>query len=190
MSTIVNDSNTRNNDDIRTNQRLKFLDDISGYKVHHDDIDPRGYTVKLSSGESIGEVEGLLADTTAKLVRYVEVEIDDDLINRHERGLYNDDDRHALIPVGLIHIDKSSRSVVVSGITYDRLVDYPRARRDRGYSTGYEIDTNNYLSGFHEYGNSYDTDRYGAESYRNADRLDDEFYTSDFYASRSSRNKM
>ncbi|NJB85145.1 hypothetical protein GGR26_000890 [Lewinella marina] len=191
MSTIVNDPNTRENGHARTNNsRLKFLDDLSGYKVHHDDVDPRGYTVKLPSGESIGEVEGLLADTQAKLVRYVEVEIDDDIINRHERGLYTDQDRHALIPVGLIHIDKSSRSVTVSGVGYDHFTDYPRSQRDKGYSTGYEIDTNDYLSGFHDYGSSYNRDRYSSDTHRNADRLDDDFYTSDFYATRSSRNTM
>ncbi|THH41672.1 YlmC/YmxH family sporulation protein [Neolewinella litorea] len=191
MSTIVNDPNTRNDDNVRTtNSRLKFLDDISGYKVHHDDIDPRGYTVKLTSGETIGEVEGLLADMDAKLVRYIEVEIDDDIIDRHERGLYDDEDRHALIPVGLVHIDKSTNSVVVSGLGYDHLVDYPRSHRDRGYTTGYEIDTNDYLAGFHDYGNSYKRDRYASDDYRNADRLDDDFYTSDFYATRPSRNKM
>ena len=172
MSTIINDTQ---------NTRLKFLEDLSGYKVHHDDVDPRGFTVKLSSGETIGEVEGLLADTTANLVRYVEVEIDDDVIERHTSGHYEEEDRHALIPVGLIHLNNASNTATLLGLTFDNLVDYPRFRKDKGYTTRYEIDTNDYLSDFHEYGKSYDRNRFSSNEYRNADMLDDDFYASDFY---------
>ncbi|MCP9237579.1 PRC-barrel domain-containing protein [Lewinella sp. JB7] len=184
MNTTVNDD-----DRIRANSRLKFLDEISGYKVHHDDVDPRGYTVKLQSGESIGEVEGLLADTDAKLVRYVEVEIDDDIIERHDRDLYNEKDRHVLVPVGLIRIDQDDRSVVVSGIPYDRFNNYPRYERDRGYTTSHEIDTTDYLSDFHEFGKNHDRSRYATDNFRNADRLDDAFYDSNFYRNPSAHDR-
>ncbi|WP_116124614.1 hypothetical protein [Lewinella sp. IMCC34183] len=190
MSTIVNNDNSdRRNVDTNTsrNSRLKFLDDLSGYKVHHDDVDPSGYTVKLQSGESIGEVEGLLADTTAKVVRYVEVELDEEVIGRHDRGLYEADERHALIPVGLIHIDRENRNVILSGVAYDHLVDYPRFRKQHGYTTRYEVDTNDYLAGFHEYGNTYNRDRFSTDTHREADMLDEEFYTSDFYTTRATR---
>ena len=193
MSTIINDTgdtrknteNTRNDtDNMRNdteNTRLKFLEDLSGYKVHHDDVDPRGYTVKLNSGENIGEVEGLLADTSANLVRYVEVEIEDDVIKRYTSDRYTEEDRHALIPVGLVHLNSSSDTATLLGLTFDNLVDYPRFQKSKGYTTRYEVDTNDYLSDFHEYGNSYDRDRFSTNEYRNSDTLDDDFYTSDFY---------
>ena len=184
MSTTINDNPAR---DGRRNGGLQFLDDISGYRVHHDDIDPRGYVVKLNSGETVGEVEGLLADVSARVVRYVEVEMDRDVIDRHERGLYGTDDRHALLPVGLIHIDRENRTVTLNGVAYDHLTDYPRFDRKHGYTTGHELDTADYLAGFHEYGATYDRERYATPTYRDADRLDDEFYTSDFYGTRSTR---
>ena len=192
MSTIVNE-NDRNriaDDRYNRNSRLRFLDDLSGYKVHHDDIDPRGYSVKLRTGETIGEVEGLLADVDAKLVRYIEVDVDDSVINRYDRDRYTDEHRHALIPVGLVHIDPSSNSITVAGITNDQIVDYPRFHKERGYTTGYEIDTNDYLAGFHDYGSTYDRNRYSSDEYRRADRLDDDFYTSDFYSTRASRQTI
>ena len=163
------------------NNRLKFLDDLSGYKVHHDDIDPRGYSVKLASGETIGEVEGLLADTSANLVRYVEIEIDDDVIERYSGNHYDADDKHALVPVGVVHINAASNSVQLLGVGLDQMVDYPRFRKDRGYTTGYEVDTNDYLANFHEYGNTYDRDTYSTDTYRNANTLDDKFYDNSFY---------
>ena len=172
----------------KSTRRMRFLDELSGYRVHHDDIDPRGFTVKLrSGGDSIGEVEGLLADTVAKVVRYVEIEIDDDVINRHDRNLYPDENRHALIPIGLIHIDSAERTVYLTGVSGDHITDYPRYRKAHGYTSGYEIDTNDYLSGFHEYGNTYDRDRYSTDTYRTAEELDDPFYTSDFYTPRRPR---
>jgi hypothetical protein len=181
MSTIVSDNNRTAG---KRNKHLKFLDNLSGYQVHHDDVDPRGYTVKLSSGEKIGEVEGLLADTRSNLVRYVELEIEDDVINRHTAGRYHEEDRHALIPVGLIHINAGSNSVDLRGLTLDHLVDYPRFRKDQGYTTRYEIDTNDYLAGFHDYGSSYDRNTYSTDRYRTSDELDDTFYSSQFYTNR------
>ena len=186
MSTIINDTgNTRNDTENprndTKNSRLKFLEDLSGYKVHHDDVDPRGYTVKLNSGETIGEVEGLLADTSANLVRYVEVEIEDDVIKRYTSDRYTEEDRHALIPVGLVHLNSSSNTATLLGLTFDHLVDYPRFQKNKGYTTRYEVDTNDYLSDFHEYGNSYERDRFSTNEFRNADTLHDDFYTSDFY---------
>ena len=189
MSTIINESTRDGNlTDTDSTRRMRFLDQLSGYRVHHDDVDPRGFSVKLrSGGDSIGVVEGLLADTVAKVVRYVEIEFDDVVINRHNRDLYPDDNRHALIPMGLIHIDSAASTVYLEGVSGDHIVDYPRYSKAHGHTSGYEIDTNDYLAGFHEYGATYDRDRYSTDTYRTADELDDPFYTSDFYTPRSSR---
>lgn len=100
----------------KRNKYLKFVDNLDDYKVHHDDTDIRNFNVKTISGESIGKVEGLLADTEALRVRYVEVELDEVVINRHPRGLYTDEDRHVLVPIGLIQINESDRSVSILGV--------------------------------------------------------------------------
>lgn len=188
MSTIItNDtdktptSESRQNQESKVNKNLRFLSKLDDYKVHHDDVDPRGYSVKTATGETIGKVEGLLADLNKKVVRYVEVEVEDDVISRHTADRYSENDRHALLPVGLCRIDTSTNTVQLMGIELDNLVDYPRFQRDQGYTTRYEIETNDYLSDFHEYGNDYKRDRYAGDNYRTADALDDEFYTSSFY---------
>ncbi|MBB4077660.1 hypothetical protein GGR28_000261 [Lewinella aquimaris] len=172
------------------NKNLELLDNLEGYKVHHDDTDPRGYKVVLPSGETIGEVEGLLADINAKLVRYVEVEIDDDVIKRHTFDRYDAADKHALVPVGLIQINEANNTVTMHGLTLDQIIDYPRFPRQRGYTTRYEVDTNDYLAGFHDYGSSYDRDRYSTDHHRDADSLDDAFYDSNFYRNPSSNDRL
>lgn len=169
------------------NKNLQFLDDLSGYQVHHDDVDPRGYAMRLDSGESIGEVEGLLADVHANLVRYIEVEIDPDVRGRHTAGHYTDADQHALIPVGLVRIDRDKREVFASGMLIQDLIDYPRFTRENGYTTDYEIRTNEFLSGVHGSGSTYNQERYSTDEYRRADRLEDDFYNTDLYDSRRQR---
>ena len=164
------------------NKRLKFLDKLDDYKVHHDDVDPRGFELKFADGEKAGEVEGLLADTDSMTVRYVEVEVEDEVIERHTSGHYSEEDRHALIPVGIVRINKSDRTISLLGMESDRFNDYPRYRKGHGYTTGYEIDTNDYLSDFHEYGSKYDRKRYSTDAYRSADTLETGFYNTGFYS--------
>lgn len=166
------------------NKNLQFVDKLDDYKVHHDDVDIRGFSVKLPTGETVGEVEGLLADVGAKLVRYVEVEVDDDVIERHTSGYFDADDKHFLLPVGLIDINAGTRSVTLYGIGMNHLIDYPRFNRNNGYTTGYEVDTNEYLADFHEYGSTFDRNKFGRAHYTQRDTFDDTFYSSKFYTGR------
>lgn len=182
MSTILNASNQLTSYNTR-NVNLKFVDNLADYKVHHDDVDIREFDVRLSSGEKIGEVEGLLADVPAKLVRYAEIEVEDDIIEKHTLGHYNEDDRHVLIPIGLVQIN-SDKTVTILGLGLEHFVDYPRFNRNNGYTTSYELDTNNYLADFHEYGSTYDRATFDNVTYRERDRFDDAFYSSKFYVGR------
>ncbi len=177
MSTII-----KNSEPTRTkNQNLRFLDNLDDYKVHHDDIDPRGYDVKLMDGTVIGEVEGLLADVPAKKVRYVEVEIEEEMVKADTRGIYTDKDLYVLFPVGVVRIDANTNSIFVEGLGRDHIVNYPRYDRELGYTTAYEIDTNDYLADYHTFGSTYNRNRYSTDTFRSGDRLDDDFYNSRFY---------
>ena len=68
---------------------LKELDD---FKVAKGDPDVRGWDVIAADGTEVGEVEELLVDTAALKVRYLDVELDKDLVNAK--------DRHVLVPIG------------------------------------------------------------------------------------------
>ena len=174
MSTIITNP---------VNKNLKFVDNLSDYDVHHEDTDIRDYNVVDASGAIIGEVEGLLADVSARLVRYAEIEIEDDVIERHRGDGYDAEDRNLLIPIGLVQIN-DNKTVTVRGINMDRFLGYPRFNRKLGYTTAYEIDTNDYLSDFHEYRASYKKNRYSNDKYRSMDTLEDNFYNTDFYTRR------
>lgn len=182
MSSIV--TNTRN-------KNLKFVDNLSEYKVHHNDVDIRNFKVLSSTGEVIGRVEGLLADVPAKLVRYAEIEINDDVIGRHTAGRYTADDKHALIPIGLVNINASDKTIDLHGIGLTHFIDYPRYNRDYGYTTQYEADANTYLYDFHEYAedDSHASIRDGIKNgtFSQRDTFDDTFYQSRFYTGQTAR---
>ncbi|OAV42793.1 PRC-barrel domain-containing protein [Lewinella sp. 4G2] len=182
MSTIVKTTSTVTPTEKYTtkNVNLKFVDNLSDYQVHHDDTDIRGFDVRLSTGEKIGEVEGLLADVPARQVRYVEIEVEDDIINRHTLGTYTNEDRNVLIPIGLVKIN-ADKTVTILGLGLDHFVDYPRFNRTNGYTTSFEIDTTNYLSDFHEFGSSYNRSMFDSPDYRRRDRHDNNFYMSKFF---------
>lgn len=189
MSTIITQSETDVARNTSTNsisegvcnKSLKFVDNIDDYKVHDNDVDIRGFTVKLLTGEVIGQVEGLLADVSAKLVRYVEIEVEDDIVDRYTADLYNDEDRNILIPIGLITIDSNKKTIFVNGVGVEDMINYPRFNRTKGYTTNYEIETNNFLSDFHEFGNTYRRSIFDTKRYRQRDTFDESFYASKFY---------
>lgn len=168
------------------NKNLYLLDNLSDYKVHHEDVDPRGYTIESERGEVLGKVTGLLADRAAKRVRYLEIEVADEFIDRYQDDRYTAEERNALIPIGLVHFDSDNDTVKVSGLAGEKFVDYPRFERDTDYTTGYEIDTTEYLATNHEYGDTYDHGRYQSAEYRKSSSLDNDFYDNDFYNDRRS----
>lgn len=194
MSTIINNPDANHNaatsrvdyTNGTRNKNLKFVDNLADYQVHHDDVDIRGFDVRLASGEKIGDVEGLLADVPSKLVRYVEIEVEDDVIERHTLGRYHEDDKHVLVPVGLIKIN-TDKTVTIYGLELNNMIDYPRYNRANGYTTNYELDTAEYLNGFHEYRD----DKFGGfiseGRTKQRDTFDDTFYSSKFYTGKFSR---
>ena len=177
MSTIIT------TDNYQRSENLEFVDNLDDWKVHHDDVDPRGYDVKLADGTVVGEVEGLLADVSARRVRYVELELDDAIRREDVGGIFSDDDLYILVPVGIVRIDKVSNSVFIDGLGRDHIVRYPRYNRNRGYTTGYEIDTNDYLAEYHPFGEDYDRNYWSTNEYRSCNRLDEKFYDRRFYRS-------
>ena len=143
--------------------RVVPLDELDDFKVASGDPDIRGWKVKGSDGRTIGKVDNLLIDTAAMKVRYLDVDVDDDLLD-------TDDDRHVLIPVGYARLDRDDddiyvdaiESTVIAGLpayTHGRVTrDYETQLRtafDRDYVAETEVEDNEYYE--HEH---YDEDRF------------------------------
>lgn len=132
------------NDDL---DRVVPLDQLDDFKVADGDPDVRGWEVVASDGRKIGEVDQLLVDTAAMKVRYLDVDVDNDLV----AGSSDTSDRHVLIPIGYARLDEGSDRVIVDQLASSDIVGLPeythgpitrdfessvRSRFDSGYTTG------------------------------------------------------
>lgn len=86
--------------------RIVPLDELDDFKVADGDPDVRGWNVMGADGRKIGEVDNLLIDTAAMKVRYLDVDLDDELIEASA-------DRHVLIPIGYARLDEDDNQVFV-----------------------------------------------------------------------------
>lgn len=93
-----------------TDNRIVPLDELDDFQVAEGDPDVRGWDVVTSDGRRIGEVDELLVDTTAMKVRYLDVDLEDDVVG--EPG----EDRHILIPIGYARLHEDDDRILVDGL--------------------------------------------------------------------------
>ena len=103
------------NDDL---DRVVSLDQLDDFKVAEGDPDVRGWEVIASDGRKIGEVDQLLVDTAAMKVRYLDVDVDDGLLN-------DNTDRHVLIPIGYARLDEGDDRILVDSLASADVVALP-----------------------------------------------------------------
>jgi uncharacterized protein (TIGR02271 family) len=126
--------------------RLSEMDD---YQVADGYPDIRGWEVKSSDGRTVGEVKDLIADTAAMRVRYLDVEVDRTVGElAQDAATPGDQERHVLLPIGVVRLDDARDDVLVDGYTAAQIAglprytggavssDYERSLHARRYDTG------------------------------------------------------
>lgn len=103
-------------------RRLQELD-RSDFEIVDGQPDIRGWDVKNSRGQKVGEVEDLIVDAQQKKVRYMVVDLDDNELDL--------DDRKVLIPIGLAELHKEDDDVLLPGVQSEQLRSLPGYDRDR-----------------------------------------------------------
>lgn len=93
-------------------RRLQELD-RSDFEIVNGEPDIRGWDVKNSVGEKIGEVEELIVDAAQKKVRYMVVDLDDNELQL--------DHHKVLIPIGLAELNKNDDDVVLPNVNAEQL---------------------------------------------------------------------
>ncbi len=120
------DRNTRSID-----TGLVRLAELKGFHVADGDSDIRGWEVKTPDGNRIGKVEELIVDPAERRVRYLEVNVD-----RNVLGL--DEDRHILVPIGAARIEDDGNNVLIERLPAQGLAGAPAYTRGpitRDYET-------------------------------------------------------
>jgi sporulation protein YlmC with PRC-barrel domain len=104
-------------------ERVVPLSDAKSFKIGSGEPDPRGWNVFGSDGERLGTVTQMLVDPAAMKVRYLDVDLLDDLFMLK-------DDRHVLIPLEHVDLKERGNDVWVRGLTAREAARLP------GYSGG------------------------------------------------------
>ncbi len=97
---------------------LARLSEMADYRVSGD-ADPRGWKVVGADAEKIGEVRELLVDRRELRAAYLDCDVDEDRLELEPL------DRHVLIPVERVRLDRGHKHVVVDGLLPRDLDDYP-----------------------------------------------------------------
>ncbi len=134
-----------------TNKNLYNLDELSGYKVTENYSDVRGWDVKDANNRTIGKVDHLLVNKTAERVVYLDVEVDETLIeegyntyqNQVSEGVHEflnkDGENHLIIPIGMAIIDEKNKSVNTSQIDSSTFAKAKRFRKGDVIDFAYEL---------------------------------------------------
>jgi sporulation protein YlmC with PRC-barrel domain len=138
---------------------LRRMSDIkSDYEVADDHEDVMDWDVVGRDGTKIGEVEDMIVDMQAMKVRYLEVELDDDL-----PGVQ--DDQRMLVPIGMAELDYSNKNVLVSNLNSTMATSFP-AYRGEPITREYENSLMSSFSPGYQAGTAQDTSFYDHEHFQ------------------------
>jgi sporulation protein YlmC with PRC-barrel domain len=102
--------------DSMKHRRLQEMD-RSDFEIVKGEPDIRGWDVKNSTGQKIGEVEELIVDAQKKKVRYMVVDLDDNELKL--------DHRKVLVPIGLAELHRSDDDVILPAVLPEQLHSLP-----------------------------------------------------------------
>jgi hypothetical protein len=149
-----------------TNKNLFNLYELSDYKVADDYSDVRGWDVKDANNRTVGKVDHLLVNKIAERVVYLDVEVDETLIEEghntyqtrvsdgvHE-FLNKDGENHLIIPIGMASFDEKKKLVNTNQIDSSTFAKTKRFRKGDIIDFGYELNIVRHYRGDHTIHNS------------------------------------
>lgn len=164
------------------NRTLFYLDELSDHKVASDYPDVRGWKLNDAQDRTIGKIDDLLAHKKAQRVVYLDVEVDEDLIEEgHEplersagKGVHEfinkDGENHLIVPIGLASIDEENKVVRCDSVNRETFKKTKRFNKSEPIQREYEVMV---------------IETYVHDVDRNANsRTDDSFYDRDEYRRR------
>lgn len=132
-------------------KNLYYLEELSDYKVKDSDKDVRGWEVKDKEGRVIGNVDNLLVSKSAKRVVYLDIEVDDSIIEANHKPyskkatdgaheyINEDGENHLILPIGLTHLNLESEIVFTKSIDHKTFAETKRIKKGETIDRDYEI---------------------------------------------------
>ncbi|MGK2861520.1 MAG: PRC-barrel domain-containing protein [Chitinophagaceae bacterium] len=134
-----------------TKKNLISLDELSGYKVAENYNDVRGWNVKDANNRTIGKVDHLLVNKNAERVVYLDIEVDETLIeegheayqNQVSKGVHEflnkEGENHLIIPIGLVTMDEKNKLVDTNQIDSSTFAKANRFKKGDVIDFEYEL---------------------------------------------------
>lgn len=131
---------------------IHYLEDLSDYKVDSHFSDVRGWAVKDAGNRTIGKVDGLLASKKAERVVYLDVEVDDEVIEKGHVALQTpakegvhefinkEGENHLIIPIGMVSIHKDDEEVHTNQIDQATFARANRFSKGSDFDHDYEVE--------------------------------------------------
>ncbi|MDT0649801.1 hypothetical protein [Autumnicola edwardsiae] len=132
------------------NQHLFHFSELSDYKISSKDPDIRGWDVKDSDNRVIGKVDNLLVNKDIEKVVYLDVEVDETIIeanhdpygrpaNRDVHEFVNKEgENHVIIPIGMVGINRVHKFIYTDTIDHRTFAETKRYRSGNPIDRGYE----------------------------------------------------
>lgn len=131
-------------------KHLYSLNELGDYKIAKDDHDIRGWEVRDRDAKSIGRVDNLLANKELGKVVYVDVAVNQSIIDENhdpfsanndsgfKEFINKDGENHIIIPIGLIDIHPGDKYVHTNSLDYTTFAETKRYRTGDPISRDYE----------------------------------------------------
>ncbi len=133
------------------NKSLYYLHELSDYKVADEYADVRDWEVIDADKRTIGKVDGLLVNKQAERVVYLDVEVDESLIeaghqtyatpaNKGVHEFLNEDGENQLIiQIGMVTLDEDNKKVHTDQIDYNTFAKTKRFKKGVDIEQSYEL---------------------------------------------------
>jgi sporulation protein YlmC with PRC-barrel domain len=99
-------------------ERIVPLSEARDFRLPKDAVDPRGWVVFAADRERLGTVAGMLVDPRELKVRYLDVDVADDLYRLKE-------DRHVVVPMEAVQLRERGRDAWVGGLSAREVARLP-----------------------------------------------------------------
>lgn len=143
-----------------TSRTMKPIEDYDDIKVVKDDPDVRGWDIYTQDRQRFGKVHTLIVDDSAMTVRYLDVDVDKDLLTGRDR-------HHVLIPIGMARLDTDDKNVLLDELVVADLLQLPPYEHGE-VTPAYESRLRDTLMGG---GEAYGSQGYYEQQYFDRDRF-------------------
>lgn len=138
---------------------LFYMDELTDYKIASDYSDVRGWDVVDANSRTIGKVDNLLVNKNAERVVYLDVEVDDAVIEEgHDpyqtpvsEGVHEfvdkEGENHLIVPIGMATLDENNKRVIADQIDYSTFAKAKRFTKGQPINFAYEVNVVRHLGG-------------------------------------------